>query len=418
MSRNSEPPHSRMGSSSGRGFHRLAIALLLSSHIQCALSVIFPSTHSSYKFDYLRRSPRLDPINGEAKRTLSKRENPIPLIVTNNCGDTLWPGVATQDGEGPESSGFELASGETRNMTVGPTWAGRVWGRTNCTVSNETATCVTGDCFGLLECEYSGAVPVTLAEFNLAGGDTRRQTFYDISLVDGYNLPLGIVYHPAANTSNIPPNFVNAACIATPGYLMAPNRTGIAYTNSSFPMPYEDSQTNSGISNWCPWDLQAFIPDKPGDGIYPYPDDNVERPVFDPCKSACAASNSAADCCTGDYNDPNVCKRSEYSESAKVVCPDAYSFAYDDQTSTFIIPSGGGWEVVFCPAGRSTNILATYGTQLSALASGGVVTEEMRKLAMNVSYIESVPGSSAPPGHRISGLALVVTIVVTGLLSL
>lgn len=202
------------------------------------------------------------------------------------------------------------------------------------------------------------------------------------------------MYHPADNTSTIPPNFVNAACIATTGYLATPNRTGYHYTNSTYPMPYEDTQTNSGITNWCPWDLQEFLPDKPGDGIYPYPDDQIERPIFDPCKSACAASNAASDCCTGDYNDPNVCKRSEYSENAKVVCPDAYSFAYDDQTSTFIIPSGGGWEVVFCPEGRSTNILATYGTQLSALASSGEVTEEMQKLAMNISYIDSIPGAA------------------------
>ncbi|KAK9419438.1 putative Thaumatin family protein [Seiridium unicorne] len=369
-------------------------ALLLSSQVLVAQAVVYPSNHGLHNSDYLHPRPIADAIDGVARRTVSKRENPIPLIVTNSCGDTIWPGVATQDGDGPESSGFELAPGETRNMTVGPTWNGRVWGRTNCTVSDDTATCQTGDCFGMLECEYSGAVPVTLAEFNLAGGTTGRQTFYDISLVDGYNLPVGVVYQPADNTSAIPPNFVNAACIATPGYLMSPNRTGYYYTNSSYPMPYEDTQTNSGITNWCPWDLQAFPPDKPGDGVYPYPDDQIERPVFDPCKSACAATNSESDCCTGDYNDPNVCKRSEYAENAKTVCPDAYSFAYDDQTSTFIIPSGGGWEVVFCPEGRSTNILATYGTQLSALAAGGVVTEEMQKIAMNITYIDSVPGAA------------------------
>lgn len=225
------------------------------------------------------------------------------------------------------------------------------------------------------------------------------------------------MYQPAGNTSNIPPNFVNAACIATPGYLMAPNRTGYYYTNTTYPMPYEDSETNDGITNWCPWDLQAFQPDKPGDGIYPYPDDDVERPVFDPCKSACAATNSAKDCCTGDYNDPTVCKRSEYSENAKAVCPDAYSYAYDDSTSTFIIPSGGGWEVVFCPEGRSTNILNTYGTEISSLAASGTVTEAMQRLAMNVTYIKSVPGHSEAPNTGASAflagsLAVVVAVLL------
>ncbi|KAH6646854.1 thaumatin family protein [Truncatella angustata] len=392
----------------------LVTALLLSSHVQVAQGVVYPSSHELYKFDYLNPRAEADAIDEISKRVVSKRENPIPLIVTNSCGDTIWPGIATQGGDGPESSGFELASGETRDLTVGPTWAGRVWGRTNCTISNDTATCSTGDCFGMLECGYSGAVPATLAEFNLAGGTTGRQTFYDISLVDGYNLPVGVVYHPADNTSNIPPNFVNAACIATSGYLMAPNRTGYYYTNSSYPMPYESQETNPGISNWCPWDLQAFPPDKPGDGIYPYPDDNIERPVFDPCKSACAATNSESDCCTGDYNDPNKCKRSEFSDNAKAVCPDAYSFAYDDQTSTFIIPSGGGWEVVFCPEGRSTNILATYGAQLSALASTGEVTEEMQMLAMNTTYIDSV--SNVAVSTKNPGLLVTFTAILAGLM--
>jgi hypothetical protein len=210
---------------------------------------------------------------------------------------------------------------------------------------------------------------------------------------------VGLVYHPAANTTNIPPNFVNAACIGTEGYLRAPNSTGLYYTNSSYPMPYESSMTNADLSRWCPWDLQAFPPSKPGDGVYPYPDDQIERPIFDPCKSACAATNAPSDCCTGKYDDPNVCQRSLYSANAKAMCPDAYSYAYDDQTSTFIIPSGGGWEVVFCPAGRSTNILETYGSQLQQIASSGQVTEEVMLMAMNVSYIDSVENLSAPgPG--------------------
>lgn len=50
--------------------------------------------------------------------------------------------------------------------------------------------------------------------------------------------------------------------------------------------------------------------------------------------------------------------------------------AYDDQTSTFIIPSGAGFEVVFCPGARSTNILATGGTQLRNLASQGHVKRQ------------------------------------------
>ena len=51
--------------------------------------------------------------------------------------------------------------------------------------------------------------------------------------------------------------------------------------------------------------------------------------------------------------------------------------AFDDQTSTFIIPSGGGFEVVFCPTGRSSNILKIYGQQLDQLAQTGHVSPEV-----------------------------------------
>ncbi len=72
-----------------------------------------------------------------------------------------------------------------------------------------------------------------------------------------------------------------------------------------------------------------------------------------------------------------MCKPSTYSRDAKKVCPDAYSFAFDDQDSTFIIPSGGGFEVIFCPAGRSTTILSTLANQLRQLAETGHVSSQL-----------------------------------------
>ncbi|KAK3693657.1 thaumatin family protein [Podospora appendiculata] len=340
-------------------------------------------------------------------------KTPIPLVVTNACSETIWPGIGTQNGIGPGAGGFMLPPDAAMQMYVSPDWQGRIWGRTNCSfnedgsgpsnlngVNGNGAACLTGDCFGRLDCEFTGQVPTTLAEFNLIGGMEGKQTFYDISLVDGYNLPLAIIYIPAANTTWIPPNLTNCACIASSGYLGDPARTGLAYTNASYPMPYEADQTNSGVANWCPWDLQEYPPSKPGDGVYPYPDDHIQRPVFDPCLSACAATNSPQDCCTGAYNDPGVCAPSLYSQQAKAVCPDAYSYAFDDQTSTFIIPAGGGWEVLFCPLGRSTDILRTFGPELRALGSSGRVTAAMLATLTNKTYIES----RHPSGAAAAGL--------------
>ncbi|KAI0118339.1 thaumatin family protein [Nemania sp. FL0031] len=375
----------------------LSTVLLLLFMLSDATAIVYPSSHQLFKFDYLSPSRATKGIT----RPLTKRDQSIPLIVTNNCPDVLWPGIASQAGDAPETHGFELGPGKTRNLTVGPTWAGRVWGRTNCTVGSDTATCQTGDCLGKLDCVFGGNAPATLAEFNLAGGVTGSQTFYDISLVDGYNLPLGIVYHPAENTSFIPPNLVSPTCIATAGFLSMPNQTGFTYTNITYPMAYQSRITNRELTDWCPWDLQAFPPDKPADGIYSYPDDNIQRPIFDPCMSACASSHQPKDCCTGKFNGPNTCRPSKYSEFAKIVCPDAYSYAFDDAKSTFIIPIGGGWEIVFCPEGRSTNILATFADELHNIANGAKEFPRIHatKAGLTTSAHSVAPNAIRPRWH-------------------
>ena len=168
------------------------------------------------------------------------------------------------------------------------------------------------------------------------------QTSYDISLVDGYNIPMAINHIPSKNKSFIPPNVTNLACIATTGWLYEQNATSAIYSNTFYPIPWEMDESNESVSSWCPWPCRKFPSTKPGGGVFPYPDDNIERPLFSPCNSACAASGKGKDCCAGKYNDPQKCKPSRYSTVAKNICPDAYSFAYDDQESTFY-HSRGWW---------------------------------------------------------------------------
>lgn len=129
--------------------------------------------------------------------------------------------------------------------------------------------------------------------------------------------------------------------------------------------------TTSEVTSWCPWDLQTTPPTAPGNGVYPYPDTNIQRSAFDPCLSACAKYNKPQYCCTGSYDSPSSCSPNYYSTAAKAVCPDAYSYAYDDQTSTFIISKGPGFEVIFCPGGRSTTITAARAARSGTAQSSG-----------------------------------------------
>ncbi|KAI9721842.1 MAG: hypothetical protein M1812_002178 [Candelaria pacifica] len=326
-------------------------------------------------------------------RSLYPRDDRKPLVIISNCSDTIHPAITTQAGSGPESGGFELGPNESMSLTVSADWQGRVWGRTNCSFNSDGTgpaerggrgnACGTGDCGGILDCQSSGEVPVSLAEFTLE--TFSGQTFYDISLVDGYNLPMAItsLHESSGNDSisEIPPNLTNPVCIGTADLLAAEgydpysdSSQTVLGTNSTYPLSFDQSSSMSDVQGWCPWDLQLDPPSKPGDGVYPYPDDTIQRPAFNPCYSACAKYNKPEDCCSGAHDQPSTCSPSYYSKQAKKVCPDAYSYAFDDQDATFVIPSGGGFEVIFCPPGRSTTILSSKKDELTQLANTGQIS--------------------------------------------
>ena len=102
-------------------------------------------------------------LRGSSRRALPTAADDwhgrLPLSVVNNCGETIWPGVLTQNGTGPGTGGFELKPAARRDMWVSPNWQGRVWGRTNCTVSGDSCACATGDCFGVMDCKFSVGCP-------------------------------------------------------------------------------------------------------------------------------------------------------------------------------------------------------------------------------------------------------------------
>ena len=84
-----------------------------------------------------------------------------------------------------------LAPGASHAFTLPTEWGGRFWGRTGCVFDADGAgSCETADC-GKAKCGGAGGKPpATLAEFQLAGFGGKD--FYDISLVDGYNLPMSV----------------------------------------------------------------------------------------------------------------------------------------------------------------------------------------------------------------------------------
>lgn len=118
------------------------------------------------------------------------------FIVANNCGYTIWPGtLAGATSPQLPTTGFRLDPGQIITIPTTPGWSGRMWARTGCTFDPiGVGSCQTGDCGGRMECNGIGATPpASLFEITLGTGDL--QDFYDVSLVDGYNVPLVAVPH-------------------------------------------------------------------------------------------------------------------------------------------------------------------------------------------------------------------------------
>ncbi|KAK9987802.1 hypothetical protein SO802_028041 [Lithocarpus litseifolius] len=223
--------------------------------------------------------------------------NSASFKIVNKCRRTIWPGLLSGANTAQlPTTGFTLKPGKSRTLSIPKSWSGRLWARTLCDSSTGKFTCLTGDCgSGALQCAGGNAKPpATLAEFTLNGDG--GLDFYDVSLVDGYNLPMLVV--PQKGTSG--------GCGAT-GCLV-------------------------DLNGACPTELKVVAR---GTGSVA-------------CRSACEAFGDPRFCCSEAYATPDTCGPSLYSLFFKHACPRAYSYAYDDKTSTFTCPNAD-YLIIFCP---------------------------------------------------------------------
>nr|CAB3457469.1 unnamed protein product [Digitaria exilis] len=115
----------------------------------------------------------------------------MTFTISNYCPHPIWPGTLAGAGTSQLSTtGFKLDPGQTAQLAAPAGWSGRIWARTGCVFDADGAgVCQTGDCGGRMECRGAGATPpATLFEVTLDGSG--GLDFYDVSLVDGYNLPV------------------------------------------------------------------------------------------------------------------------------------------------------------------------------------------------------------------------------------
>jgi hypothetical protein len=251
-------------------------------------------------------SQRSAPPKPAAAPKPNRRAGQRLLTMVNRTARTIWPAVAADPKHPIKATGWRLPPGGKVSVVLPDHWDARVWARTGCSTSAGHAHCVTGDCAGRFQCgSHWGALPATLAEFNLNAW--RGMDFYDVSLVDGSNLPM-YINHTGGRT---PDKISSSGCVAA----------GCAHDANAT----------------CPARLRV-----------------THGGAVVACRSACVALNTDQTCCRGEWAPRPKCVPAQWPIDSAAVFkraePFAYSYVNDDATSVFTCSGLCDYRITF---GRS-----------------------------------------------------------------
>lgn len=186
------------------------------------------------------------------------------FVLKNLCSQTIEAGVL-QNGQSTATY-YTIGSISSQTVSVAANWAGRIWARIDCDQSSEQSNNT--------QCGVPGTPnPASLAEFTFEGSG--NQDFYDLSMVDGYNLPISIAPIGASQGST----------------------------------QYQCGSPSCTTLPTCPSDLTVL----------------TTQGALLACQSDCSHYNLPQYCCTGQYNSAATCSGGPYAPMIKSACPQAYS---------------------------------------------------------------------------------------------
>jgi hypothetical protein len=222
------------------------------------------------------------------------------FTFVNRVHQRIWVAAAQNPAYPLPTTGWVLKPGQSLTITVPNHWNGRFWGRTGCKFHDGRGHCQTGDCGGLFQCTGDGAIPATLAEYDLDAWD--NLDFYDVSMVDGSNLPMYLtVTKGQANKKVSPRGCIPAGCTK-----------------------YVD----------CPKVLRI----------------KADHKVV-ACESACARFGTDQYCCRGKWAPRSMCDPKkwpvDYARVFKRAEPYAYSYVDDDATSVYVCKGSCDYRIIF-----------------------------------------------------------------------
>ena len=225
------------------------------------------------------------------------------VTFVNDMAQTIWVAAAPNANTPLAATGWVLPAGQSVTITTPNNLNTRFWGRTGCSFNSAgTGHCETGDCNGQFQCKGWGTIPATLAEVNFDAWD--NLDFYDVSMVDGSNLPMYI--NITKSSGGTKDKISSNGCVAA-GCTKPVN---------------------------CPSALDV----KAGSAVVG-------------CISACARLGGNQYCCQGPYSSRAACNPTtwpvDYAAVFKSAEPYAYSYVDDDATSVFTCSGVCDYRITF-----------------------------------------------------------------------
>jgi len=277
---------------------------------QSAVITATPSPSARSATPTLARMPSATPTSSASSAPAASEPPPSGAagsrrLVTfvNRMSQTIWVAAAPNPATPLAATGWVLPAGQSVTITTPNNLNTRFWGRTGCVFDSAgVGHCQTGDCGGLFQCKGWGTIPATLAEVNFDAWDSLD--FYDVSMVDGSNLPMYI------NTTS-----------SSGGTVDPISSDGCVPAGCTKPVV-------------CP----SILDVKVGSTVVG-------------CISACARLDTDQLCCRGQYSSRAACDPTtwpvDYAAVFKRAEPYAYSYVDDDATSVFTCKGVCDYRITF-----------------------------------------------------------------------
>ena len=216
---------------------------------------------------------------------------PRKLYIENQCTYTTWTISQGTPSPLPGGTPLKLDPGQAVVLGWSDKFSGRIWPRSGCSANGSNCT--------------QGNGPDTLAEFTLTAG--MASDWYDVSLVDGFSIPVGIIQ-------------LDAPWGLDPSYI------------PGGPLPKDVQQCGSPI---CAIDMNPGCP--------------AGQQLKDKTGNVWGCKNGQSS--NGGHGSTPV------TSYLKAGCPTSYVYAFDDPQSLFLCKSSaqnGGvgakdYKIIYCP---------------------------------------------------------------------